>query len=400
MRAYLIMYNYFNTVKMRKLLILLLLFPIFLNAQNESKYMEGAVPIVNGKVVFTRYLNVADFSQQQIYNALIDWASRNFTQGNARVILSDPETGTIVVQNQNEIIARIGIFPAKVKMASVIKMICSEGNCMIETSRIRYTNNPTSKTPNEIITAEEYITDQYAMNKAKTKVFKGIGDYRKSTIDIVDKTAVDAQAAVYTYHDTALANHAQTMANIPAPVAQHQLTAQPVQPAQSAQQPTQQPTQQPAQQSAQQPAQQPAQPAQSATVVNQQPQQTIPASTQQQATTAVPGEQIAIAGDIAQKLSNGEYAGYITAVEGKPLKKAVKGETGLDLNGTRPSISFEIVEDTDNIKFIMEMANRFTVTIFRSDDDAMESPVTIIDCNKAQQFNNLFIGEITGARTK
>ena len=154
-QAYLITYNYFNTIKMRKLLIILLLFPIFLNAQNESKYMEGAVPVVNGKVVFARYLNVADFSQQQIYNALIDWASRNFSQGNSRVILSDPETGTIVVQNQNEINVRIGIFPAKVKMSSVIKMNCSDGKFMIETSRIRYTNIPASKTPNEVIVAEE-----------------------------------------------------------------------------------------------------------------------------------------------------------------------------------------------------------------------------------------------------
>lgn len=375
--AYLIAYNYFNTIIMRKLLILLLLFPIFLNAQSESKYMEGAVPVVNGKVVFTRYLNVADFSQQQVYNALIDWASRNFTQGNARIILSDPETGTIVVQNQDELIARIGIFPAKVKMASVIKMICSEGNCMIETSRIRYTNNPTSKTPNDIITAEEYITDQYAMNKAKTKVFKGIGDYRKSTIDIVDKTAADAQAAVYTYHNTALANHTQTMANIPAPVAQ--------------QQPVQKPTSQPA-------AQQPAAQQQVATAVNQQVQQ--PAAQQQQPAAAAAEQQFEITGDIAQKLSDGEYVGYITAIEGKPLKNAVKGETGVDLNGTRPSVSFEIIEDTDNIKFIMEMANRFTVTIYRSDDKAISSPITIIDCNKAQQFNNLFIGEIAGARIK
>ena len=45
------------------------------------------------------------------------------------------------------------------------------------------------------LTAEEYITDKYALNKTKTKIFRGTGDYRSKTIDFVDRIAADAQNA-------------------------------------------------------------------------------------------------------------------------------------------------------------------------------------------------------------
>ena len=39
---------------MKQLLLLLLLIPGLLPAQENPKYLEGAVPVADGKVVFTR----------------------------------------------------------------------------------------------------------------------------------------------------------------------------------------------------------------------------------------------------------------------------------------------------------------------------------------------------------
>ena len=320
---------------MRRLFVILLMLPLLLNAQNESKYMAGAVPEVDGKVVFTRYLNVSEFNQEQIFNAITDWATKTFTGNNARIIISDPDNGTSVAQNQNEIIARIGLFPAKVKMSSIIKIVCNNGSCVMETSRIRFTNNPSTEKPTDIITAEEYITDRYAMNKERTKVHKGIGDYRTGTIDIIDKNASEAQSAIYAYNDAAYANFSQTLANVPAP-------------------------------------------------------------TSNGATEEVSN----INKEISDKLKSGEYTAYITAVESKTLPKPVEGECAIDINAAKPAISFTLKSDTDNIKFILEMANNFTITICRADDRGLQNPVTILDCKKTQQFDKIFIGSITEVGVK
>ena len=353
---------------MKRLIAILLMLPLLLNAQNESKYMEGAVPEVNGKVVFTRHLNVSGFNQQQIFNAVTDWISRTFTSGDARILISDPENGTIVAQNQNEIIAHIGIFPGKVKMASIIKVICNDGNCVMETSRIRYTNNPASEKPTDIITAEEYITDKYAMNKARTKVHKGIGDYRIGTIDIIDKNALDAQSAVYTYNNAEFANYAQTMANIPAPT--NSAVAQPAKATNTAQDTTEQPSAE----------------------VNRE------ANTQiKESTTA---SDIKIADEVSEGLKNGEYIAYLIAVENRKLPNPVAGKGVLDLNAQNPAISFTLESDRDNILFILEMASNFTIAICEANDTSVQNPALILDCSKAQQFDKLFIGSIKGLGKK
>lgn len=359
---------------MKRLFFILLSIPLILQAQHESKYMSGAVPVVDGKVVFTRYLNVADFNQEQIYNAMFDWSARTFTGASDRVLLADPKAGTIVAQTQNEIVVKIGLFPGKVKMSSLIKIICSDGNCTMETSRIRYTENPASGKPTDVITAEEYITDQYAMNKTRTKIHKGIGDYRIATIDIVDKNAAQAQTAVYAYNNNAVAAHSETIKNTPAP------TSTP-----AVEKPAAEPTvtQHPALQSA--PIQQPA--------IQERAKQ------EPQAGQATQKSNIKVADGITNKLESGELVAFITAVEGKPLKRAIAGKGALDLDARTPAVSFNLDSDVDNIIFILEMANNYTIAICNAEDSTAQNPVTIINCKKTQQFGKLFIGEITGATT-
>lgn len=64
---------------MKKYLFLLLLFTSsFLSAQDESKYLAGAVPVVDGKVTFTYTFENVQMSQQQIYDTLLKWAQNRF----------------------------------------------------------------------------------------------------------------------------------------------------------------------------------------------------------------------------------------------------------------------------------------------------------------------------------
>ena len=63
---------------MKQLLFALLFIPALLFAQEDQHYLAGAVPVADGKVVFTREINAPSLSKAQIYQQLLKWASLLF----------------------------------------------------------------------------------------------------------------------------------------------------------------------------------------------------------------------------------------------------------------------------------------------------------------------------------
>ena len=354
---------------MKRFLLVLLLIPALLHAQSD-KYMAGAVPEVDGKVVFTRELNVSGFSGEQIYNALLDWSHKTFTENSSRILYTDAQRGVIAAQGEEVMIIKIGLFPGKVKAMYMLTINSSDGKCTLTTSRIRYKNNPSSKDGEEIITAEEYITDKYALNKTKTKIFRGTGDYRSKTIDIVDRIASEAQNAVYSYNNVA---------------------QQPVY-AQAVQQPV-------PQQSVQQPQQ---------TQLQQQPQQTQPQQAQPQKAVATKidapadfsteGMKSISPVEIPENIRNlaSEKGFYITEVGGRKLDNAIAGKGALDISSGKASSMFSLTSNTDNILFLMEMTDNYTLVLLGEDN----RPALEIKCKKGQQFDKTFVGEIVEAKIR
>ena len=69
---------------MKRLLFILCLLPAFAFAQEETdiKYMAGAVPVVNGKVLFKKEIKAPNLSKDQIFDAVQAWANTRFkTEG-------------------------------------------------------------------------------------------------------------------------------------------------------------------------------------------------------------------------------------------------------------------------------------------------------------------------------
>ena len=330
------MYNVFFR-KMRRLLMILLLVPALLHAQSDNKYMAGAVPEVNGKVVFTRSLNVPDFSKEQIYKAMLDWGNQTFSGGSARMLYGDADKGIIVFQGEEVMTIKIGLFPGKVRALYMLTANCADGRCELETSRIKYKNNPSSKSSEDIITAEEYITDKYALNKAKTKIFRGTGDYRSKTIDLVDKIATDAQNAVYSCNGGATT---QLAANAATSVAQ---------PAQMQQQTTQQ--------------------------------------------TSADKQTISISDNFIQAIAKRGLS--VIAVNGHKLDTPITGKGAVDLSSDKAAVIFTLESNAGNTSLILEMAESYTLALL---DETNSQSLLILECKKTQQFNNMFVGEIKEAK--
>ena len=361
---------------MKRFLLVLLLIPALLHAQSD-KYMAGAVPEVDGKVVFTRELNVSGFSGEQIYNALLDWSHKTFTENSSRILYTDAQRGVIAAQGEEVMIIKIGLFPGKVKAMYMLTINSSDGKCALTTSRIRYKNNPSSKDGEEIITAEEYITDKYALNKTKTKIFRGTGDYRSNTIDIVDRIAAEAQNAVYSYNNVAQQPVYAQAVQQPVP----QQSVQQTQQTQLQQQPQQTQPQQQTQQTQQTP-----------------PQKAVAAKIDTPADFSTEGMKSISPVEIPENIRNlvAEKGLYITSVGGRKLNNAIAGKGALDISSGKASSMFSLTSNTDNILFLMEMTDSYTLVLLGENN----RPALEIKCKKGQQFDKTFVGEIVEAKIR
>lgn len=176
---------------MKKMLMLLLVcLPLALYAQTDSKYLEGAVPVVDGKVTFSIEMNVPAMNKEQIFNTLHEWAEQRYkpTQNlNARVLYSDPERGVIAIGGEEYIIfASTALALDKTRIYYHMIIRCETGKCDIDITRIRYWYEET-RDGGQKFTAEEQITDEWALNKSKTKLAPIFGKFRRKTIDLKDE---------------------------------------------------------------------------------------------------------------------------------------------------------------------------------------------------------------------
>ena len=184
---------------MKHLFLLFLLIPVTLFAQVDKKYLAGAVPVVDDRVVFTEELNLPGRSQNDIFATLLQWATTRFItteELQSRILYSDQDKGQIACMGQEYLVftnKALSLDRAVINYQMFIT--CKPGKCELKVTAIRYQYNR-GTAGQEIIPAEEQITDQHTLNKTQTKLIKSTGKFRIHTIDLVDKLFADAAAAV------------------------------------------------------------------------------------------------------------------------------------------------------------------------------------------------------------
>lgn len=182
---------------MKQLLFALLFIPSLLFAQEDQRYLAGAVPVIDGKVVFTRELNAPSFSQEQIYQQLLTWAQKNFNTEETRVAYQNEAKGEIAIIGEEYLVfssTALSLDRCNMKYRIIIE--CKEQTCVLQISGIRYEYNVSYQNEPEKYLAEEWITDDYALNKNKTKLNRISGKFRKGTIDFAEKTFDSAASAL------------------------------------------------------------------------------------------------------------------------------------------------------------------------------------------------------------
>ena len=185
---------------MRHLLFLLLCIPSILFAQKDSKYLAGAVPVVNGKVIFSKTINNTAYTKDQMYTTLLQWAEKQFVVNSdqqGRVIFKDAKEGILACSGDQHIIFKKSMLSLdRAQIQYKLKMYCEDGKAILDIESIRYIYNVSYQNTPEKYFAETWITDENALTKSKTKTNKYNGKFRIKTIDLVDELFASATAAV------------------------------------------------------------------------------------------------------------------------------------------------------------------------------------------------------------
>lgn len=182
---------------MKQLLLFALFIPSLLWAQSESRYLAGAVPEENGKVVFTKQIEAPTLSKEEIYDRMLDWADGYFSKDNSRVVYSDKSKGDIAAVGEEELVFQNTVLSLdRALMDYRVTIECENQKCNVKIAGIRYEYNVSYQRDPEKYLAEKWITDKYALNKSKTKLNRGNGKFRTKTIDFVDQLFAEATRAL------------------------------------------------------------------------------------------------------------------------------------------------------------------------------------------------------------
>ena len=162
---------------------------------DDSRYLAGAVPEVDGKVVFSRQFSIPGMSQEEIFRKGEEWLAARLAKNgnNSRITYTKPEEGLAVGMGDDWIVfSSTALALDRTRILYQVTLQAANERCQLDISRIRYVY----REGQERYDAEEWVTDQYALNKTQTKLVRGLAKWRRKTVDFMDDYAKDLAEAL------------------------------------------------------------------------------------------------------------------------------------------------------------------------------------------------------------
>jgi colicin import membrane protein len=188
------------------LIVLMMLMPMLATAQDntwerieveekpkdnpDAKYLApNAVPEVDGKVVFQTTIHAEGKTADEIYDILLEQITKMTKEPNqfenSVVAIQNRESHEIGAVFREWLVFKNQTFSLdRTIMNYQLHVITRDGEADVSMQRISYDYEPERK--NTHYTAEEWITDKYAVNKKHTKLYPISAKFRRKTIDRKD----------------------------------------------------------------------------------------------------------------------------------------------------------------------------------------------------------------------
>ncbi len=189
---------------MKKLLFALMMcLPLGVMAQNtwempevsekkgnpDQKYLAGAVPVVDGKVVFHTVVDAPGKRADEVYAIVKKYLVKMTTEPNqfeqSRIILDDSVKHEIAGTYQEWLVFKsTALVLDRTRLFFNLIVKCDDGKADVTLTRIHYLYEE-ERDP-QTYRAEDWITDEEGLNRKQTKLARVSGKFRRKTIDRKD----------------------------------------------------------------------------------------------------------------------------------------------------------------------------------------------------------------------
>lgn len=155
----------------------------------EPKYQAGAVPVVNGEVVFEETIAAEGLTAEEIETRVNAWMRARFVE--PAVISAkrheSRQPHTLTIKSEEYIVFRsTALVLNRARIYYRLTVTAKEGSCNVNMSQISYWyDEEGEKGGIKEMKAEEWITDKESFDK-KGRLKKFEGRFRSKTIDLKD----------------------------------------------------------------------------------------------------------------------------------------------------------------------------------------------------------------------
>ena len=177
-------------MKRISLLALLMLTIFVTQAQTTSKATSSetidAIPVVNGKVTFEETIPAEGYTANEIKMVIDKWIKERFVKPtviSAKQFESNSQRTTILKGEEYLVFKNKFFVLERARIYYYLTLTANEGNCTFNMSRITYWYDDEDDKGGLKMIAEEWITDENAINK-KGEVKKFEGKFRNKTIEL------------------------------------------------------------------------------------------------------------------------------------------------------------------------------------------------------------------------
>ena len=155
----------------------------------DQKYLVGAVPVVDGKVQFTKEISAPGKSAAQIYDIILKYFTQLTKEDNqleqSRIVGKDSINHSVAGSYQEWLVFKNKpLVLDRTRFMYTLTAQCEDGKANITMRRIYYYYDE-ERDPQTYL-AEEWITDEYGLKKNKQKLSRVSGKFRRKTIDRKD----------------------------------------------------------------------------------------------------------------------------------------------------------------------------------------------------------------------
>lgn len=154
----------------------------------DAKYMAGAVPEKDGKVVWTFSFNVPGRSAQEIYDVTLKrmkafTKQENQLEGSAVALVNKKEHSIVVTAAEWMVFRDSFLSLDRAKFFYTLIFNITDGHIGVSMERLYYRYDDNNGRGEYKISAEESISDRNGLNKKQTKLVPGWAKFRRKTVD-------------------------------------------------------------------------------------------------------------------------------------------------------------------------------------------------------------------------